>query len=69
MSKEVGAGGRLDIFLDSASPCCKEKAAIKYCKKVSKVGKKLASRCSGVALVTPCHPMATGLMLITKIRP
>ena len=31
------------------------------CRKICRGGKNLVSSCPGVAIATPCHPMATGL--------
>ena len=33
------------------------------CRKMCRGGKNLVSSCPGVAIATPCHPMATGLKL------
>ena len=38
----------------------KEKVKIKRFKNIPRGGKKLESCCLGVAVATPCHPMATG---------
>ena len=47
--------------LSLATNIKQEKTTIKNCKKILRGGKKMASCYLGVAVATPCHPIATGL--------
>ena len=52
--------------LSLATKIKQQKTTIKNCKKILRGGKKMASCCPGVAVATPCHPIATGLVLFLQ---